>query len=195
MLTLSAATADAAAARRALDAAHDHDLDAVIDADRALYRTKAASELRNASLAIGRRFLDESSLHLDDALLHDYASHVRLDPTLGMQPVAFAVVGSALGVDLEDCVSALLFGSVNAILQAAMRLLRFSHRDAQAILHRLRPRIASLTEACISNLDDQAARLPTAAGDRRDAPRNRRSAPLRQLSHWHGGELPLDTPN
>ncbi len=151
VLTLSAATSDAAAARRALDAAREHDLEAVIDADRALYRTRAASELRNASLAIGRRFLEESSLHLDDALLHDYAARVRVDPALGMQPVAFAVVGSALGVDLEGCVSALLFGTVNATLQAAMRLLRFSHRDAQSILHRLRPRIASFTEDCISN--------------------------------------------
>jgi urease accessory protein UreF len=66
-----------------------------------------------------------------------------------MQPVAFAVTGTALGLSEEDCVSALLFGSANAILQAAMRLLRFSHRDAQAILHRLRSRIADLTRECV----------------------------------------------
>jgi urease accessory protein len=150
VLALSVATSDAIVARRALLAASEDDLDGIIEADRALHRTRAASELRAASLVIGRRFVEESVLHLDDALLHAYAGRLRLDATLGMQPVAFAVAGSALGVSDEDCVSALLFGCANAILQAAMRLLRFSHRDAQAILHRLRPRMATLARDCLS---------------------------------------------
>jgi urease accessory protein UreF len=42
-----------------------------------------------------------------------------------------------------------MLGAVNAILQAAMRLMPFSHRDAQGALHRLRPAIASLSEDVI----------------------------------------------
>jgi urease accessory protein UreF len=38
----------------------------------------------------------------------------------------------------------LLISTANGLLQAAMRLGRISHRDAQAILHRLRPGIANI---------------------------------------------------
>jgi urease accessory protein UreF len=40
--------------------------------------------------------------------------------------------------------AALMLASATSILQAAMRLSRVSHRDVQAALHRLRPRIATL---------------------------------------------------
>jgi urease accessory protein UreF len=39
-----------------------------------------------------------------------------------------------------------MLSAANAMLQAAMRLGRISHRDAQATLHRLRPRIDALVQ-------------------------------------------------
>lgn len=145
VLRQSAAPSDAAASYRASIAASQADLDAVLALDRAYLRLKAASELRAAALMTGRRLLAETATHTAAPVLQGYAEAVRLDSSLGAHPVAFGVVCSVLGVPARDVPAALLFSSANAMLQAAMRLLPFSHRDAQAALHRLRPEIAALT--------------------------------------------------
>jgi len=145
------ATADAVAAHTAASASARGDLEAVIAVDRALYRTRAARELRNASLATGRRLAEEAgACDPEEPLLAGYRARLRADKTLGMHPVAFAVAGNALGVEVEMIGPALLLGAATIMLQAAMRLGRISHRDVQAALHRLRPETAYLAEAAAS---------------------------------------------
>ena len=123
----------------------------VIDADRALVRTKTAFELRAASLATGRRLLDEVSPHVDVPFLREYTTMVRTDRALGTHTVAFGVVCAALGVeDAESVVAALLLLSVTGVLQASMRLLPVSHRDVQATLHHSRPISAALASGVVA---------------------------------------------
>jgi urease accessory protein len=150
MLTQSVATSDACATYAAALAARDGDLSCIVAVDRALLSTKAASELRAASLQTGRRLLEEAALHVEALVLQEYALALAADQTLGCYPVAFGVVNVALGAEPEEIPAALMLSSANALLQAAMRLGRISHRDAQAILHRLRPQIADLSEAVVS---------------------------------------------
>ena len=140
----SAATADARAASAACAAANRDDIHSIIEADQALYRTKAASELRHACVSTGRRLIEETVIHIEAPVLASYAERVSSGESPGCHPVAFGVVSGGLGVEPAEAASALLIGTANALLQAAMRLGRISHRDAQAILHRLRPAIASL---------------------------------------------------
>jgi urease accessory protein len=140
----SAATADARTAYAACDAGGKDDIPSIIEADQALYRTKAAAELRQACVSTGRRLVEETVIHIEASVLNAYAEHVSSGASPGCHPVAFGVVSGALGVEPRESASALLIGTTNALLQAAMRLGRISHRDAQAILHRLRPAIASL---------------------------------------------------
>jgi urease accessory protein len=145
LLRQTLAPCDANAALRAFEAARDDNLRSVIDADRALYRTKAPYELRAASLATGRRLIDEVSPHVDAPFLHEYASAVKADRSLGTQPVAFGVVCAVLGIsDGESVAASLLLVSATAVMQASMRLMPISHRDVQATLHYLRPIIAEL---------------------------------------------------
>jgi urease accessory protein len=145
LLRQTLAPCDAVASLRAFEAASDGDVPAVIDADRALCRTKAPYELRAASLATGRRLIDEVSPHVDAPFLHEYASVLKTDRSLGTQPVAFGVVCAALGVaDGENVAASLLLVAATAVLQASMRLMPISHRDVQATLHYLRPVIAEL---------------------------------------------------
>jgi urease accessory protein UreF len=81
--------------------------------------------------------------------------------------VAFGVASAALGVDPADATSALLLMTANALLQAAMRLGRISHRDAQAILHRLRPAIAAAVEGPSScDTDSPLTLTPSLEGER-----------------------------
>ena len=140
----SAATADA---RAACAAANQDDIASIVEADQALYRTKAASELRQACVSTGHRLVEETVIHLDALVLRAYAECISSGESPGCHPVALGVVSGALGVKPGEAASALLIGTANTLLQAAMRLGRISHRDAQAILHRLRPAIASLNLA------------------------------------------------
>jgi urease accessory protein len=138
------ATADAPAAFAANQALAKGDLDELLAVDRALYRTKAAEELRAASVSTGRRLLGEVTQYVENNNLQSYARAVNADRTLGTQPVVFGAICAALEVEAETAVAALLLGNVNGMLQAAMRLLPVSHRDVQGALHRLRPEIAAI---------------------------------------------------
>jgi urease accessory protein len=142
----SVATSEARAAYAAARATRDNDLDRVLKIDRALLRTKAASELRTASLQTGRRLVEEASLHVDAPVLHAYSQHLTTDSNLGCYAVAFGVVNAALGAEPDEVAAALILSAANALLQAAMRLGRISHRYAQGILHALRSSILELSE-------------------------------------------------
>jgi urease accessory protein len=167
VLAESLAMADAPAAYAAAGAMH---FDEVVEIDHALFAMKAASELREACVATGRRFLDEAyppsqedayPLSLreragvrvpvsDTQSTTTYSAAVYSKETPGCYPVAYAVVCRELGVDASDVPGAFLLGAVTAILQSALRLMRVSHRDVQASLHRLRPRIAEAAESIVS---------------------------------------------
>ena len=138
-----------------------HNLGGVCAVDAALFRTKAAEELRAASTATGARLLQEVAIH-DEArslLVVEYSEAVHAARTPGTHPVAFAVVGTGLGVDAEANAGALLLGTASAILSAAMRLLPVSHRDVQAVLHRLRPDLARLASGAVEAVEACAVPL------------------------------------
>ena len=154
ILQQSLATADAPAAYSATSASS---LDEVIDIDCALFATKAASELREACISTGRRFLEESG-HLSPRVRAGatfgtdapYLNAVLTKTAPGCYPAAFGVVCRDFGVAPTDVPGVFLLGALTAILQSAMRLMRVSHRDVQAALHALRPQIASIADGIIS---------------------------------------------
>ena len=156
VITQQVATSDARAAGAA---ARARTLEAACAIDAALYATKAADELRQASTTIGRRLLEEVVAHpeADGPLLARYLEAVRGGASPGTHAVAFGVAGAALGVGPEAVAGALLLGTASAILSAAMRLLPVSHRDVQGVLHRLRPAIAALAIDAAASIDGQAS--------------------------------------
>jgi urease accessory protein len=158
VVSQSVATAEATAAYRAATAARTEDFEAVLEADRALVRSKAARELREAGLQTGRRLVTEASVHVEGPLLRAYAEALKSEPQLGCYGAAFGVVGAALGAEPGDVASALLLSTANAYLQAAMRLGRISHRDAQGILHRVRPLALELSAEIAAGGDSRRLR-------------------------------------
>jgi urease accessory protein len=138
------ATSEARAARAACEAAARDDIDSLVALDRALHAMKPAAELRGASLMTGRRFLEEVAVHVESPLLARYRSLVGQDERLGNYAVAFGVVAAAHAIESRYVPAAVMLAAATAMLQASMRLMRVSHRDVQAILHRLRPLIARL---------------------------------------------------
>ncbi|HEU0074730.1 MAG TPA: urease accessory UreF family protein [Dehalococcoidia bacterium] len=138
----SAATGDARACYAASVASGQFDMTVLKETDVALFRTKAACELREACVQTGRRLIEETLIHIEAPVMRAYAESVAAGNAPGCHPVAFGAIAGALGVEATEAASALLQSNTNALLQAAMRLGRISHRDAQAILHRLRPAVA-----------------------------------------------------
>ncbi len=146
VVRLQAGSGDARAVARAARAAADGDLAAVCTVDAALFASKAAEELRSASTTAGARLLREVTAHPEgvSGLVAPFLGEVSAGRTPGTHPVAWATVGTALGVDAESLTGAALFATANVLLQASMRLMPESHRDVQGALHRLRPEIAAL---------------------------------------------------
>lgn len=153
LLRQSFAPSDAPAAYAAAIACEAHDLSKLVETDRALYRLKAAAELREATVSTGRRLLTETRAFCESELIAKYALALRADATLGTHAVVFGAVCAAMGVPPEDVPAAQMLGAAYAVLQAAIRLLPFSHRDAQGILHKLRPEIAEHTRVIVDGVE------------------------------------------
>lgn len=170
----SLATSDAVAAAISCNAAMDHDLAPIVEADHALFAMKSTTEARSASTTIGRRFLREASMHLDGALLSSYATLTNDGGTAGTFAVAFGATAGASGVAPADAAAAFLQSAATSMLHAAIRLLPFSHRDVQAALHHLRQEIAeAATAAATRPIDDMRSFHPLqeiAAMRHREAP-------------------------
>lgn len=146
---------DAVAAAQSLVHAERKDLAALVELDHQLFAMKAAAELRAASTGPGRRLLEEVAPHVGDAFLDRLLAEVREGRTPGTHAVALGATSAAFGIEPETAAAVLMLGMASAILQAAMRLFPISHRDVQATLHRLRPRIAELARRAA----DPACRL------------------------------------
>jgi urease accessory protein len=147
VLALGLATSDAVVAAEACRRAADGDVEGAIALDRALYAMKAPSELRRAAAETGRRTLEELAGHVSTPAFDGFLAEVRAGRAPGTHAAALGVSLASFGISPEATAAALLFGGVNAMLQAGLRLLPLSHRDAQATLHELRPLIAELARA------------------------------------------------
>ena len=147
--SLQLAPAEARAAASACRAAALGDLETVLAIDHRLHVTRAPRELRDASIAAGRRLLEEVAAHSAGrrGLVPVFRAAVLEDHAPGTHAVALGVAGAAFGVPPDDVAAALLFSTANALVQAAMRLLPISHRDAQSVLHRVRDAIADAARA------------------------------------------------
>lgn len=144
VLRQTLATADAPACVRAAAAAAAADFDSLLEIDRTLHRSKAAQELRQASLLAGRRQLEEVAPYIASSVIREYRKAVTIDRSLGSHAVVFGAVSAVCGVETPAAVAAYLQLSLNGMLQAAMRLLPVSHRDTQGALHRLRPAVSAI---------------------------------------------------
>ncbi len=156
--------------------------------DHCLHVTRAPRELRDAAVAAGRRLLEEVAAHAAGrrGLVPAFRDAVLEDRAPGAHAVALGVAGAAFGVPPEDVAAAPLFSTANALVQAAMRLLPISHRDAQSVLHRVRDAIADAARAAAADGTARVHIVPPTPGDRVDAPRERTGPLLRVVTQAIG---------
>lgn len=159
--TQQAATLDGIALLVAHRAARAADMHAVVAVDQAVYQRKLNEEMRTMTVRMGRK-LGELGVHVvGTPLLADWVAAIKSTMTPGTFPVGFALVTSGLGIAARDAFAAHQYGVASMMLGAALRLMRISFFDTQAILREVNETAAEMYERVQADtLDDMRSFAP-----------------------------------
>ena len=82
--------------------------------------------------------MTEICIHLcPHPLLLSWQHHIQQQEEAGCYPIVQAIWFQLHGVTEQELVAAIEYGCINLILNAALRCMKISHYDTQAILYRL----------------------------------------------------------
>lgn len=145
-------------ARRAME---KEDYDALVEADHCLWRCKLNEESRLMLSRMGRK-LAELAVHLfPHPLLRRWLDEVVEGVWPGTYPVAQGMTAFLAGFSGEELFCLHQYGAANMVLGAALRCVRVSHYDTQAILFRLGEEVPALYEAaCQMTLEEMHTFAP-----------------------------------
>ena len=123
----------------ALRAAHgERSLERLSHVDRLLSATKLTRELRAASSSTGKRFLlSVAALGAGDPRLDAFTAAVRAGASPGNLAVGYGVVGSGLGLGVEETLHAYLYATVASLVAAGQKLVPLAGSAAQRVLYEL----------------------------------------------------------
>lgn len=110
------------------------DLDALVAADRALLQRKLNEETRTMTTRMGRKLAELAWHMLKTGTLGQWLGSIRDGATPGTYPVGLGIVFAELGLDGKEAFAAHQYGVASMMLGAALRLMRISFMDTQAIL-------------------------------------------------------------
>lgn len=157
-----AATGDGIALLEAFRGARSDDLARILAADRAVFCRKVNEEMRTMIVRMGRK-LAEMAVHVlpEVSLINDWLSSIRERESPGCYPVGQALVFAALDLSEQDAFAAHQYGVASMLLGAALRLMKISYLDTQAILFEVNQAAASAYErvAC-ATLEDMSTFAP-----------------------------------
>jgi urease accessory protein len=129
----------------------------LFELDGQLHVIQLAREPREASAAIGRNLLRSVTDLVSDNRLAAFAHDGRHQH----HAVAFGAVAAAIGLPLQNALEAYAFGSIRAEVSAAQRLGWLGQREAQRLLHTLKPAIVqAVTESMEVQLEEAGAFTP-----------------------------------
>lgn len=133
-----AATSDAVAALHAFRGAIAQDYAAVLAADRQIYNFRLNDEGRLMLCRMGKKLAELGvRLYGQDSLFGRWLADCEAGATPGTYPVAQALAFAQEELGERALYVAHQYGVINMILSAALRLVRVSHYDTQAILFEL----------------------------------------------------------
>lgn len=147
----------------ALRALQSGGLDALAQVDAEIHARKLNEETRLMSVRMGRKLAELSSVVLADAQNAAWLDRIKAGQTFGTHPASLAPTAAAIGAGPAEAFAVLHYGLATAILGAALRLMRISFLDTQAILWRAME-AAPTAFAAIEDatLDDMAGFAPAA---------------------------------
>jgi urease accessory protein len=144
------------------------DVEALLAIDAQVFARKPSDETRTMSTRMGRKFTEigvevVGAPLLKTCLLKIWLERIAAGVTPGSYPVALAINFAAQGLSARDAFVVHQYGVATVILGAALRLMRVSHVDTQAILYDLNARADAAYEmAATAALSDMAGFAPLA---------------------------------
>src|SRR5262249_53977378 len=156
-----AARGDGIALVAAHRAAVTGDIDALIGIDRLVFARKPSEETRTMSTRMGRKFSEIGVEVVGAPLISTWLARIADGATPGCYPVALAVNFASQDLSAREAFMVHHYGVATAILGAALRLMRVSHVDTQAILYDLNASVdAAYETAAAARLSDMAGFAP-----------------------------------
>jgi urease accessory protein len=156
-----AARGDGIALVAAHRAATANDVETLIEIDRRVLARKASDEVRTMSTRMGRKFTEIGVEVVGAPLIRAWLARIAEGATPGCYPVALGVNFAAQGLSAREAFLVHHYGVATAILGAALRLMRVSHVDTQAILYDLNAGVdAAYETASTARLSDMAGFAP-----------------------------------
>lgn len=157
-----AAYTDGIAALYAFRAAQNEEYEGILAADHQLLLLKLNEEARLMLTRMGRKLAELGArLFAGNGLFLRWLEDIRESRTPGTYPVAQGIAFSLAGLDEKALFVSHQYGVINMILSAALRCLRVSHYETQAVLFRLGQKIdASYEKARNMKFEDMHAFVP-----------------------------------
>jgi urease accessory protein len=126
-----------------------------------VFARKPSDETRTMSRRMGRKFSEIGVEVVGAPLIRSWLARIAEGATPGCYPVALAVNFAAQGLSAREAFLVHHYGVATAILGAALRLMRLSHVDTQAILYDLNAGVdAAYETASAARLSDMAGFAP-----------------------------------
>jgi urease accessory protein len=156
-----AARGDGIALIAAHRAAMGADVGTLIGVDEEIHARKLSDEARTMSTRLGKKFTEMGVSVVGAPLLHEWRSCIEGSRTPGCYPVALAVTFAALGLPARDAFVVHQSTLAATILSAALRLMKVSHVQTQAILFELSGHTeAAYDVAAAARLSDMSGFAP-----------------------------------
>ena len=156
-----AARGDGIALIAAHRAAVAGDVETLIRVDEEVFARKLSEETRTMSQRLGKKFTEMGMRVIGAPLLHEWWICIDSSRTPGCYPVALAVTFAAQGLSALDAFVVHQSALATTILSAALRLMKVSHIQTQAILFDLNARTEAAYEiAAAARLSDMSGFAP-----------------------------------
>jgi urease accessory protein len=156
-----AARGDGIALVAAHRAAVAGDIDALTRIDQEIYARKLSDEARIMSTRLGKKFTEMGMRVIDAPLLHEWWKCIEGSTTPGCYPVALAIAFAAEGMPALDAFVVHQSAVAATVLGAALRLMKVTHVQTQAILFDLNSRTEAAYEiAAAAQLSDMSSFAP-----------------------------------
>jgi urease accessory protein len=155
------ATSDGIAVLEAFRGARAGDEGRVERADRAVFNRKLNEEMRTMSVRMGRKLAELAERVIEAPRVSAWLAAGRAGATPGTYPVAQALVFAALDLSEHDAFAVHQYGVAGMMLGAALRLMKLSYLDAQAVLFEINGEAeAAYQRVAGASLDEMAAFAP-----------------------------------
>jgi urease accessory protein len=132
--TEQAATGDGIGLLEAHRGASAADMTRIVQADQAVYNRKLNEETRTMTVRMGRKLAEMSVRVASTPMVADWLAAIKRGTAPGTYPIAQALVFAGLSLTEQVAFAVHQYGIASMMLGAALRLMRISYLDAQAIL-------------------------------------------------------------